>query len=132
MREELTAANIVAQMLSTISPTRRPPESFSRAKDLLSADRRNQRDHVELMAYADSEIERLTQEVVELREQVGAREEQILGFEIDQLETLQQLEVSSELARKLQRRVGFCEDNHTASVHCTPTLDLHDLRQRFE
>lgn len=123
MGEQLTAANIVARMLSTISPTRRPPESFSRAKDLLSADRRNQRDHSELMEYADSEIERLTQEIVELREQVGARDEQILGFEIDQLETLQQLETSTELARKLQRRVGYCEGNHTSFTAVDPHHD---------
>ncbi|AYF76294.1 hypothetical protein D7D52_23465 [Nocardia yunnanensis] len=116
MGEQLTAANIVARMLSTISPTRRPPESYARAKGLLDIDRKGQRDHEQLMSYADSEIERLTQEIIELRDQVGARDEQILGFEIDQLETLQQLEAVTENARKLRQRVDFCEHNHTATV----------------
>ncbi|WP_157184823.1 hypothetical protein [Nocardia niigatensis] len=79
------------------------------------------------MAYADSEIERLTQDIIELRDQVGARDEQILGFEIDQLETLQQLEASTEIARKLQRRVGFCENNHTtATTYSHPADDPLD------
>jgi len=100
-----TAAYLVARMLSSISPTRRPPESFGGAKRLIDEARTGKRDIEELAEYADGEIERRSQEVIALRQRVSELEEELFGFEDDRSELLNQLDAVTTRALELQQLI---------------------------
>lgn len=102
-----TAATIVSRILKSVTPTRRPPESFKRAKALLDDVRTGKRDIESLTAYADSEIERHAREVIELRQRVGDLELQLDGAALDQQIAQEELASSIDLAEQLQRQVAY-------------------------
>ncbi|MGW0359234.1 hypothetical protein ACWDXV_34020 [Nocardia nova] len=99
-----TAADLVARMLSTISPTRRPPDSFGKAKRLLDDSRTGRKDFEEFIGYADSEIARQAKDIIDLRQRVSELEAERLGFEDDQFALLDEIDAATARALELQRR----------------------------
>lgn len=107
-----TAGGIIARQLSTVSPTRRPPESFTRAQRLLHMARGGHGDYEQLEAYADEEIERLTREIVDLRTQLQQRDEDIRTSEDGYLRALIQLDDASNTIDDLRWRLRIHEASH--------------------
>ncbi|MFD8098181.1 hypothetical protein ACFV24_01470 [Nocardia fluminea] len=116
-----SAARIVSRLLSSVSPTRRPPESFFAAKKLLDDARAGKRDMAEFTEYADAEINRRAAQIVELRQRVSELEVERLGFEDDQTELLDELEaVTARNLQLLQLVEHYGQQLKIASITATP------------
>ncbi|MFF0495449.1 hypothetical protein ACFYU5_03500 [Nocardia aobensis] len=109
MGRSSTAADLVARMLSTISPTRRPPDSFKFAKRLLDETRTGKKDFDEFISYVDSEIARQAKDIIDLRQRVSELEAERLGFEDDQSTLLDELDLATHRELELHRRCQHYE-----------------------
>lgn len=130
-----SAATIIGRMLGLNSVTRRPPESFDRAKKLLDDLRRAGTDDMDqFIEYANAEVEKRDRELIDLRERVNGLQQQldhaIFDRHIALEEGADQIEKVELVSRRLQHALRrLADDGKTddyyqsaaASVPLTPS-----------